>query len=60
MVSSLNRSRDILLYTNKETSLVLFYDKIWLLVLPPAYILLTKQTLLTDTRFRYSTINIIY
>jgi len=29
-------SHDILLYTKKETSGVLFYDKIWLLLLPPA------------------------
>jgi len=31
----LKRSRDFLLYTKKETSRVLFYNKIWMLLLPP-------------------------
>jgi len=31
----LKRSRECLLYTKKETSSVLKYDNIWLLLLPP-------------------------
>ena len=35
-LSIIKGSHDFLLYTKKEKSRVLFHNKIWLLILPPA------------------------